>query len=108
MKKDAAKEAKDPATLAAKRKEIETENKRKQDEYESKVAAGKKHAKELGDRFAQWYYVIPGQTYAKIHLDRGAIVKKKSRPRTPPATTTTMSTRAPPRCPSVPPPHSIS
>lgn len=80
-KKDAVKEVKDPAALAAERKQIETENKRRQDEYDAKVAAGKKHAKELGDRFAQWYYVIPGQTYAKIHLDRKDIVKKKEPPK---------------------------
>ena len=79
-KKD-AKEAKDPAALAAQRKQIETENKRRQDEYDAKVAAGKKHAKELSERFAQWYYVIPGQTYAKIHLDRKDIVKKKEPPK---------------------------
>ena len=72
---------KDPAALAAQRKQIETENKRRQEEYDAKVAAGKKHAKELGDRFAQWYYVIPGQTYAKIHLDRKDIVKKKEPPK---------------------------
>ncbi|MGO9110737.1 MAG: hypothetical protein ACLP9L_16065 [Thermoguttaceae bacterium] len=80
-KNDAAKEAKTPEALAAQRAEIEKENKRRQDEYEAKVAAGKKHAKELGDRFAQWYYVIPGQTYAKIHLDRKEIIKKKEPPK---------------------------
>ena len=35
----------------------------------------------MSDRFAQWYYVIPSQTYAKIHLDRQAIVKKKEPPK---------------------------
>ncbi len=80
-KDDAAKEAKSPAELAAQRAEVEKENKRRQDEYDAKVAAGKKHAKELGDRFAPWYYVIPGQTYAKIHLDRKDIVKKKEPPK---------------------------
>ena len=80
-KGDAAKEAMDPAALAAKRAEVEKENKRRQEEYDGKVAAGKKHAKELSDRFAQWYYVIPGQTYAKIHLDRKEIVKKKEPPK---------------------------
>ena len=82
VKKDEkAKEAKTPEALAAQRAEIEKENKRRQEEYDAKVAAGKKHAKELSDRFAQWYYVIPGQTYAKIHLDRKEIVKKKEPPK---------------------------
>ncbi len=83
-KKDEAKKEepkKDAATLAAERKQVETENKRRQDEYDSKVAAGKKHAKELTERFAQWYYVIPGDTYAKIHIDRKDIVKKKEPPK---------------------------
>jgi hypothetical protein len=72
---------KDPAALAAQRAQVEKENKRRQEEYDGKVAAGKKHAKELSERFAQWYYVIPGQTYAKIHLDRKDIVKKKEPPK---------------------------
>ncbi len=80
-KKDIAKEATSPEALAAQRKEIETKNKRAQEEYDDKVKAGKKHAKELADRFAQWYYVIPGQTYAKIHLNRQDIVKKKEPPK---------------------------
>ena len=80
-KDETAKEAKGADALAAQRKQIETENKRRQDDYDNKVAAGQKHAKELSDRFAQWYYVIPGQTYAKIHLDRSQIVKKKEPPK---------------------------
>ncbi len=82
VKKDeVAKEANTSEMLAAQRAEIEKENKRRQEEYDAKVVAGKKHAKELSDRFAQWYYVIPGQTYAKIHLDRKDIVKKKEPPK---------------------------
>lgn len=80
-KKDVKEPQPTPEALAAQRKQIETENKRRQEEYDAKVAAGKKHAKELSDRFAQWYYVIPGQTYAKIHLDRKQIVKKKEPPK---------------------------
>ena len=80
-KDDVKKEVKTPEALAAQRAEIEKENKRRQEEYDAKVVAGKKHAKELSDRFAQWYYVIPGQTYAKIHLDRKEIVKKKEPPK---------------------------
>lgn len=79
--KDAAKEVKDPAALAAERKRVETENQRRKDEYDGKVAAGKKHVKELNDRFADWYYVISDDVYRKIHLDRKDIVKKKEPPK---------------------------
>ncbi len=65
----------------AEQERIETENKRRQDEYNDKVAAGKKHVAELNKRFAQWYYVISDDVYQKIHLDRKAIVKKKEPPK---------------------------
>ena len=68
---------KDKAAVEAERKRIERDNKRKQEEYEEKVAAGKKHAKELNARFADWYYVISDDVYRKIHLTRADIVKKK-------------------------------
>jgi hypothetical protein len=76
-KDDAAEKAKKAKELADKRAEVEKENKRKQEEYDSKVVAGKKHAAELSKRFAPWYYIIPGDTYAKIHLDRKDLFKKK-------------------------------
>ena len=63
--------------MKAERERIEKENKRKQEEYDEKVAAGKKHVKELNDRFADWYYVISDDVYRKIHLTRADFVKKK-------------------------------
>ena len=81
-KKDDAAEAAEKAKLRkAEQERINTENQRRQDEYKDKVAAGKKHVAELNKRFAQWYYVIPGDVYEKIHLDRKAIVKKKEPPK---------------------------
>ena len=77
LKLDPVQEAKKAEARAAEKKRIDTENQRRKDEYEAKVAAGQKHVKDLNDRFAQWYYVIPGDVYGKIHLDRNAIVKKK-------------------------------
>ena len=49
----------------------------KQDEYEQKVADGKKHVAELNARFADWYYVISDEVYRKIHLGRDELFKKK-------------------------------
>jgi hypothetical protein len=81
-KKETPAETAEKAKLRkAEQERINVENQRRQDEYNSKVAAGKKHADELNKRFAQWYYVIPGDVYEKIHLDRKAIVKKKEPPK---------------------------
>ncbi len=80
-KDDAAEAAEKAKQRKAEQERIDKENQRRQDEYKDKVAAGKKHVNELNKRFAQWYYVIPGDVYEKIHLDRKAIVKKKEPPK---------------------------
>ncbi len=76
-KKDEPKKEEKKIDLKAERERIEKDNKRKQEEYDDKVAAGKKHVKELNDRFADWYYVISDDVYHKIHLTRADFVKKK-------------------------------
>lgn len=68
------------AKKKAERERIEKENKRLTDEYEAKVKKGQERAKELSDRFADWYYVISDATYQKIHLGRDAIIQKKTPP----------------------------
>jgi hypothetical protein len=65
------------AAEAAERARIEKDNKRKQDEYQQKIADGKKRVDELNARFADWYYVISDEVYRKIHLGRDELVKKK-------------------------------
>jgi hypothetical protein len=84
--KDAAKPEEKPAdkdaeksSLQADRELVEKENKRKQEEYDEKLAAGKKHADELNARFADWYYVISDDVYRKIRLGRDEIVIKKEK-----------------------------
>jgi hypothetical protein len=47
----------------------------KKKDYESKVEEGKKKAQELGDRFADWYYVIPGAEFKKVRLTRADLVR---------------------------------
>ncbi len=64
---------------AADRERVRTENKRKMEEYEDRVKRGKEKAKELNDRFADWYYVISNSEFEKIHLTREQIVKKKEK-----------------------------
>lgn len=69
-----------PDALALERQRIEQENKRKQDEYEKKLADGAKRAQELNDRFADWYYVISDDVYKKIHLSRRDVIKASDKP----------------------------
>jgi hypothetical protein len=65
--------------LAEKQAAVEKENQRKQTEYEEKVKKGQDHVKELNSRFADWYYVIADDTYRKIHLGRGDVIKTKEK-----------------------------
>jgi hypothetical protein len=90
VKKDADKKAEAEAAkkrnfekkvVEAERARIEKENKRRQDEYQQKIADGKKRVGELNARFADWYYVISDDVYRKIHLGRDEIVKKKEPPK---------------------------
>jgi len=66
------------AEVAAERKRIEKSNKRKQEEYEEKIKAGKKRVEELNARFADWYFIIPNSVYGQIHLSREDIVQKNN------------------------------
>jgi hypothetical protein len=68
----------DPKALEAAREQVEKENKRKRDEYDEKVKAGKKKVEELNARFADWFYVISDETYRKIHLSHENLFIKKS------------------------------
>jgi hypothetical protein len=74
-----AKPAPDSKALEAERAKIERDNKRKQEEYEQRIADGEKRVAELNDRFAEWYYVIADDVYRKIHLGRDEIVAKKAK-----------------------------
>ncbi len=79
--KDAAAENKpEPTPEEERRVAIERENKRKQDDYDSAVKKGQDKVKELNDRFADWYFIIPNDVYKKIHLGRGDVVRKKEAP----------------------------
>ena len=65
----------------AERARIETENKRRQDEYQQKIADGKKRVGELNARFADWYYIIADNVFRKIHLGRDEIVRREEPPK---------------------------
>jgi hypothetical protein len=58
------------------RRQVERENRRKQDDYDEKVKAAQKRVRELNGRFADWYYVVSDKEYAKIHLGRDSMVQQ--------------------------------
>jgi hypothetical protein len=70
--------ADEEAAIEAERKRIDTENRRNQDQYDEAVRKGKDHAKELNNRFADWYYMISEDDYKKLHVGLNDIVKKKT------------------------------
>jgi hypothetical protein len=80
-KKAEDKKAEDKKATDAEREKVIKENKRKQDEYDQKVADAKKRVTELNDRFADWYYVISDEVYRKIHLGHDELFKKKEPPK---------------------------
>jgi hypothetical protein len=48
--------------------------------YEEKVKAGKDEVTKLNRKFADWYYVIPADSFDKLRLSRKDIVKEKAKP----------------------------
>jgi hypothetical protein len=69
--------AEEQEAQALERKRIEKENERKRKEYDDKLKKAQTKAKELNDRFADWYYVVSDETYRKIHVGRGDVIKTK-------------------------------
>jgi len=60
--------------------DADKDNQKLADDYKSwedKVAKGRETAAELAGRFAPWYYVISAESFDKIHLNRGDLVKAK-------------------------------
>ncbi len=56
------------------KKSEETLQQRKK-EWDEKVKEGEKAAKDLNKRFAAWFYVIPGDSYKKLHLSKKDLLK---------------------------------
>ncbi|MDO7688153.1 MAG: DUF4340 domain-containing protein [Pirellulales bacterium] len=62
------------------RRQVERENRRKQETYDEKVVSGKKRVAELNGRFADWYYIVSDEEFKKIHLNRDAVITSKAEP----------------------------
>lgn len=69
-----------PEATEEEKKRIQEENERKKKDWEEKVKNGQKRAKELSERFAKWFYVIPAEAYDKVRLTRADLVRKKAAP----------------------------
>lgn len=57
-------------------REAEMQLKLRQAEYDKRRADGEKKAKELNDRFADWYYVIDAASYKKLRVTRADLKKR--------------------------------
>ncbi len=52
---------------------ITKENQRKMDERKDNLAKAKNRVRDLNARFADWYYVIPEETYSKLTIKRNEL-----------------------------------
>ena len=63
--------------MEAAQEKITKENQRKIDERKDKLAKAQSSVRALNARFADWYYVIPEDTYAKLTVQRTDLFEKK-------------------------------
>jgi hypothetical protein len=61
----------------AEAKADEAKEKLDREDYQRKLTDGQKKAQELTDRFAAWYYVVPGDAFRNIVLNKQALLKPK-------------------------------
>jgi hypothetical protein len=59
--------------LEAEQEKITKENQRKIDERKEKLEEARRRVRELNERFADWYYVIPEDTYTKLRIKRSEL-----------------------------------
>jgi len=78
-KADPAKKPEDQQMDEAKAKAAKDDYERKKKDHEQKIADGKKRKEKLEARFAEWYYVISGESFKKLRLDRAGLVKPKEK-----------------------------
>ncbi len=69
----------DPARIAEEKAAKEKFD-REEAEHARRSADGEKRVKELTDRFADWYYVTPGESFRSISLERKELLKAKVDP----------------------------
>jgi hypothetical protein len=67
-----------PEQLADLKEEIERDNARLKEEYETKLATAENTVRLLNGRFADWFYLIDETTYNKLHLTNTDLIDAKS------------------------------
>lgn len=76
--KASEKPAGDKKDPAEEREQIKKNNQRKMDEFNERRKKAENKVAELNVLFADWYYVIPEDTYKKIHLSRVDLIREKT------------------------------
>jgi hypothetical protein len=71
-----ARDKDDPAVKSRVKADADREARKKAD-YDKKIADGQARAKELTDRFAAWYYLVPGDAFHSVELDRASLIREK-------------------------------
>ncbi|WP_152052463.1 DUF4340 domain-containing protein [Tautonia marina] len=69
----------DPARIEAEAK-LAAEAERKQQARDQRIKESQETVAELNRQFANWYYVVPGDDFRKIALDRDAFLKAAGEP----------------------------
>ncbi|MHC4944723.1 MAG: FKBP-type peptidyl-prolyl cis-trans isomerase [Planctomycetota bacterium] len=54
-----------------------TELQKKNEEWQKKIEEAQKKVEEANLRFKDWYYVITGDSFEKVRVDRGALIEMK-------------------------------
>ena len=62
--------------LEAEQEKIIKENQRKMDARKDAMESAERRVRALNERFADWYYVIPEDTYVKLRVDRDDLFEK--------------------------------
>ncbi|MCC9602413.1 DUF4340 domain-containing protein [Stieleria sp. JC731] len=70
--------------LAAIQEKITKENERKLEERKENLQEAQLQSKSLNERFADWYYVIPEETYSKLRVERDDLFQSEAAPGMPP------------------------
>jgi hypothetical protein len=78
-KADPAKKPEEQKAEEEKAKQAKEEWERKKKDHDQKVDEGKQRVEKLQNRFAEWYYVISGESFKKLRLDRAGLVKPKEK-----------------------------
>ena len=66
----------DPKRIAEEKAAKEADDRKKADR-DKRIADARKRVQDLTDRFADWYYVTPGESFRSISLDRAALIRPK-------------------------------